>query len=301
MTNLIGTHDGVFHADEVFACAALLLMHEEMGIVRSRDPEVLSECAFVVDVGGVYDPVKNRYDHHQRGFDRRRENGVKFSSFGLVWERLGQCLVLSSFDSYCDEVAIAAEVDRCLVQPIDALDNGQPLYSGGEPCFEDISGFSVSRVISSFNLTWGESHTDTPENAFWTAMEVAQSILKRQILQARATVADQEEVEQASHREIVCLDHAGMRWQPILCAQEEPTYVVFQALDGTWMVQCVPPTVGSFEKRKPLPKAWAGLRDADLAALTVEGAVFCHNGRFIAGAKTFDGAYKMAEMALASE
>ena len=33
---------------------------------RSRDPKVLDECDVVVDVGGVYDPEKMRFDHHQR-------------------------------------------------------------------------------------------------------------------------------------------------------------------------------------------------------------------------------------------
>ena len=35
-------------------------------IVRSRDQTVLDTCDIVVDVGGVYDPSMQRYDHHQR-------------------------------------------------------------------------------------------------------------------------------------------------------------------------------------------------------------------------------------------
>ena len=35
--------------------------------------------------------------------------------------------------------------------------------------------------------------------------------------------------------------------------------------------------------KKKLPKAWAGLRNEELAAVTgVEDAIFCHTGRFIA-------------------
>lgn len=34
--------------------------------IRTRDPAVLDTCDVVVDVGGVYDPAKNRFDHHQR-------------------------------------------------------------------------------------------------------------------------------------------------------------------------------------------------------------------------------------------
>ena len=33
---------------------------------RSRDMKILDTCDIVVDVGGVYDHSKKRYDHHMR-------------------------------------------------------------------------------------------------------------------------------------------------------------------------------------------------------------------------------------------
>ena len=64
----IGTHDGAFHCDEVLACSLLKMLPEYQNseIVRSRNKGMLSECDIVVDVGGVYDASKLRYDHHQR-------------------------------------------------------------------------------------------------------------------------------------------------------------------------------------------------------------------------------------------
>lgn len=58
--------------------------------MRSRDPEVLSNCDVVIDVGGVYEPDNNRYDHHQRGFTEVFGHGfnTKLSSAGggvVVW------------------------------------------------------------------------------------------------------------------------------------------------------------------------------------------------------------------------
>jgi uncharacterized UPF0160 family protein len=65
------------------------------------------------------------------------------------------------------------------------------------------------------------------------------------------------------------------------------------------MIHTVPVSVESFDARADLPAAWAGLRDADLAAVTgVPDAGFCHNGRFIAAAKSFDGILEMARQAL---
>jgi uncharacterized UPF0160 family protein len=64
----IGTHDGSFHCDEALACALLRMLPEyaHAPIIRSRDEGVLAECAIVVDVGGVFDVNRRRFDHHQR-------------------------------------------------------------------------------------------------------------------------------------------------------------------------------------------------------------------------------------------
>jgi uncharacterized UPF0160 family protein len=66
------------------------------------------------------------------------------------------------------------------------------------------------------------------------------------------------------------------------------------------MIHTVPVSTENFDARADLPAAWAGLRDADLAAVTgVADAGFCHNGRFIAAAKSYDSIRTMARLALA--
>ncbi len=63
----VATHPGGFHADDVFAIAALRLVHGDLEVVRSRDPEVLAAADLRVDVGGRYAPATGDFDHHQRG------------------------------------------------------------------------------------------------------------------------------------------------------------------------------------------------------------------------------------------
>ena len=55
---------------------------------RTRDPAILDTCTIVVDVGGVYDESKQRFDHHQRGFTEIFGHGfnTKLSSAGLVYK-----------------------------------------------------------------------------------------------------------------------------------------------------------------------------------------------------------------------
>ena len=60
-------------------------------IKRSRDPSILDTCDIVVDVGGIYDVAKQRFDHHQRGFSEvfGHEFNTKLSSAGLVYKCVG--------------------------------------------------------------------------------------------------------------------------------------------------------------------------------------------------------------------
>ena len=56
------THDGKFHADDVFAVATLLLIlrreSPSVSIVRSRDSALVARADFVIDVGGQYNEEK---------------------------------------------------------------------------------------------------------------------------------------------------------------------------------------------------------------------------------------------------
>jgi len=53
-------------------------------------------------------------------------------------------------------------------------------------------------------------------------------------------------------------------------------------------------------KARLLPAAWAGLTGKDLEAVSgVIGATFCHNGLFVAAARTREAALEMARIAVA--
>ena len=173
----IGTHNGIFHADDCFAVAAILSLskgpHE---IVRTRDDAVLDTCDVVVDVGGVHAPARGRFDHHQRGGAGKRENGVPFSSFGLIWQHFGAAI--------CgDDERVAAKVDCTLVQSVDAADCGIDLQ--GAPLMEGVRSFSVSGAISLLNPTWEEEGDF--DGAFASAVEMAELVLRRAIASARGS------------------------------------------------------------------------------------------------------------------
>ena len=115
------THSGSFHADDVFALATITLAlsgsNEEWNIVRTRDEAIIQMGDLVVDVGGIYDPSKGRFDHHQEGVTEVHDDGIPFASFGLVWKKYGLSLCGGS-------ESVFKKINLDLVIPIDAHDNG---------------------------------------------------------------------------------------------------------------------------------------------------------------------------------
>lgn len=65
------THDGIFHADEIFAVMLLgYYLEGELSILRTRDKNIIDEYiddenVYLVDVGGIHDSSKLCFDHHQ--------------------------------------------------------------------------------------------------------------------------------------------------------------------------------------------------------------------------------------------
>ena len=66
------THGGIFHADEVFATAILATLGD---VTVMRVFTVPADTrAFVYDIG------RGKYDHHQKGGNGARENGIPSAS-----------------------------------------------------------------------------------------------------------------------------------------------------------------------------------------------------------------------------
>lgn len=92
--NIIGTHSGAFHCDEALAVAMLTSLPEmaPYGVVRSRNSEIHEAADILVDVGGIFDEEKKRFDHHQGSFHGTfsADHTVRLSSAGLVYKYYGR-------------------------------------------------------------------------------------------------------------------------------------------------------------------------------------------------------------------
>lgn len=283
---VIATHNGNFHADDVFAVAALKRIYPSAKLIRTRDMAVLEQADIVLDVGGVYDADKGRFDHHQRGGAGARDNGIPYSSFGLMWQKYGLELCEGN-----QEVTDA--VDKNLVSVIDAIDCG---HVDGP-----LTGVSLSQTISMFNPTWEEQGDF--DACFEEAVGFASRVLARFIAAAKGGVNAKsivaEAIEKAADPRVIVLEKFTPWKTTVLNLSQDALFMIYPSQTGEWRIQTVPVELGSFEDRKKLPAAWAGLSGEALQEVTgLDDAMFCHNGLFIAGCESFESTMKMAKMAL---
>jgi len=95
----IGTHDGLCECDEVLACFLLKQLddYKTAEIIRTSDDNILESCDIVVDIGGIYDLDKLRFDTHQSDFDISMNTlypnkpwTTKLTSAGLIYAHYGE-------------------------------------------------------------------------------------------------------------------------------------------------------------------------------------------------------------------
>jgi len=284
---LIVTHNEKFHADEIFACAVLLLVYKDSEIIRSRDEANFKKADIRVDVGEKNNPETLDFDHHQRGGAGFRENGFPYASFGLVWKEFGPKI--------CENKEVVEKVDRKLVQTIDALDFGYDFFD-----YSKIYPYTISDVIAAFNPSWKEE--DNSDKIFFELLEFAKKIIEREIIKAQAILDAKDFVKNAikyspSFKYLI-LDK-NCPWKDVIKYDEDFLYVIFPSSDNKWMAQAVPDKYKSFQNKKDFPESWAGLRSEDLQKVTgVEDALFCHPNKFICAAESKEGVIKMVELAL---
>ncbi len=311
------THNGIFHADDVFAVATLRILLEKkvfkniekggitktivssdtnIKIIRTRDEEIINTGDYVVDVGYQYNANKERFDHHQKGGAGKRENSIPYASFGLVWKKYGKKITGSE--------KVAEAIDKVLIAYIDATDNGivftKSIFEGYEP-------YTVFNVISAMNILAKNDPVDS-DKVFLKAVEVAQEILQCEIQKRKKKVNDQKNFEKIyakqiskgeDPRVIVLPTHISFSAKHFL----EPLFVVYKRSDGGWAAEGIDTesTKDPFERRAYFPKSWAGKTDGEIVKESgVVDAVFCHNGTHFIAAKSKKGALDMVKIALDS-
>lgn len=292
------THSGSFHSDDVFAAATLHLYYKKIKksyrLIRTVNSEIIKTGTIVFDIGGEYDEEKNLFDHHQKGGAGKRENGIPYAAFGLVWKKFGSII--------CENEEISKLIDIHLVQAIDAGDNGvnisSNIYDGVHPVF-------VQNLLQSFNPTYKEDYIST-DKRFDEAMSIAMLYLERVIHQTKIQYNISQHVKEIYHnqdnKEILIVEESFGRNELTIAVNDLVSVLYFiypsKREDG-WNICAARVSLDSFESKKPFPESWRGLQGENLAKISgVETAYFCHNSGFLCAAKTREDAVLLAKKSL---
>lgn len=295
------THQNGFHADDVMAYAILQEVLTRRGetweITRTRDRAIIDAADIVFDVGEEYDPVRNRYDHHQKGRAGARDNGVLYASAGLIWKHFGREL--------CSNADVWQMVDKQMIQLLDASDSGQDYLSLK---FPDSGYTNLSSHIGSFEPTMFEKKP--PEillDCFENAAQFARGVLQRLVHNyegvSRAFQEASDIYRNANDKQILVFqkNYERQTWKSLAIYPEIIFAVYPNELSGGWKVEAIPKRVNTLESRKLAPQSWHGLRANDLQQVSgVADATFCHPSGFLFGAVSFEGAMQLAKLALES-
>ncbi|XP_032683070.1 UPF0160 protein MYG1, mitochondrial-like isoform X2 [Odontomachus brunneus] len=315
----IGTHNGVFHCNEVFACVLLKLLPQYMNatIVRSRDQDILDKCDIVVDVGGVYDHSAHRYDHHMREFRQtlhtvlknpNYDDLIKLSSAGLIYCHFGHEILRNLFPEVKDEdiEAIFKYIYDTLIVEINDIDT----YSGGKQLYSTCT--NLSSQVKHLNPPWNSTNMNE-EGQFEKAMALVLDVFMNFVTRAEKIWLPAKEVVRNAVANRFTVDPSGeiielsepVPWEEhLFTLEEELTLIpsikfVIYSRKGENRVQAVPSRYTDHRCRFDLPNKWWGLRDDTLvAACGIEGAIFVHATGFIGGHKTRDGTLAMTREAL---
>ena len=270
------THNGKFHADDVFSAALLLYLNPEIRIFRgNRVPEDFA--------GIVFDIGRGRYDHHQKD-SRIRENGIPYAAFGLLWEELGA-------DILGEE--LAEKFDESFVQPLDNNDNT------GEKN-------ELASLIGSFNPAWDSE--DNNDEAFFQAVSVAGMILdhkfERYLGNERADQRVNELLKAKEEQSLENTEDSRILVLPefVPCqkrlSETQIAFVIFPSNRGGY---CIQPQKKEYSMnyKCSFPSEWLGLEGEELVQATgLESSSFCHKGGFLMTMGTLEDALEACRISL---
>ncbi len=294
------THSGGFHADEVMSSVILTRLFPDAQLVRSRAADWITPAPgrIIYDVGGAYDAGAGIFDHHQRGAPTRAD-GRPYSSFGLVWQHFGREYLTAFGIAEADLDAVHASFDASFVLPVDLVDNGALSVSDAGA----LSGMTLPGLIETLKPVFDDTDPQAEDRAFATALSIARSFVEARVARSAAKLRAEGMVRQAiadaGEGRILELP-MGMPFRPaVVKAGADHLLFVVNPRGKDWSLGGIRRADEGFELRADLPAAWAGLTGPALEeACGVPGAVFCHNGRFIAAAQTREAALAMAELAV---
>ena len=289
------THAGAFHADDVFATVILEKVFGDIVLCRVYEVENNHNKEII-----VFDIGEGQYDHHQKGGNGVRYNGVPYAACGLIWSQYGRIVVSDIVRKYRLLEMVWSSIDTNLIQGIDAVDNGKM-----PKCKYPVQCVNISKVIAEFNPCWtSEVDQDT---AFLKAVEFARIVfdnaIENAVANAKGMIEVEKYIEENENDEILILP-CHIKWQEAIKFSQSDNakriaFVIYPSIRGGYCWQTV--NYHGMPK-KNVPREWWGIRNSPLQILTgIKTASFCHQEGFMGGAETIEDTIEMVKIALSQQ
>ena len=282
------THSGTMHADEVFATAFLELYKGDVSVFRTTTVGEVDDSVLVYDIG------RGKYDHHQIDAEKR-DNGITYSSFGLLWREFGKSFLEKNDFSNIDD--LWNEIDKDLVEGIDADDNG--FFPKIEANYRVKT---LPNVIKLFNPSFDSGEDESTQ--FLKAVNLAKTIIEEEIYYVNGKVI-------ASHRINEIIEDSDPNSKYLILDEFLPyeeailnnpntgnlLFVAFPSNRGGYAIKTLPKSLDDKTARMPFPEEWAGLQDKELESVSkIPGLRFCHTARFIVSCNTIECVYQVLDL-----
>ncbi len=287
------THSGTMHADDVFATAFLELYLKEIQVFRasSIDQKDQGKEIYIYDIG------RGKFDHHQEDA-QKRSNGISYSSIGLLWKEYGKDYLHREQIQNSEEVY--EEVDKNLIEGIDAIDNG--IFPKIEANYKVKT---ICDVIKLFNPSYQSQQEESIQ--FLKAVNVAKEIFLEEIKTEEGKIKAKKQVLEKLSKiknHTLILEEFMPYEETILKEKEgqEIAFVIYPSNRGGYAIKTVPKSMEDKTKKVEFPEEWAGLEKEELEKISgIKGIEFCHRGRFLVTCKTKEIAQKIVEVVLKKE
>ncbi|KAF7683658.1 UPF0160 protein [Astathelohania contejeani] len=299
------THDEKFHLDEVLSSVILKRIYPDAKITRSRNNEIINSGDIVYDVGGIFDPTKKRFDHHQPTFHETYspKYNIKLSSSGLIYKYFTDEFfktygVESTHEHYKE---LVEEVYETYFLSADAHDNGYQITG-------DIVPRTLAAMVGNFNSN--QKFSKEQDEAFYRAMEFVEKDLNmymsEKINNWLPSINHLDAIVKKSEGPIL-IDDSSFHFDSIdLILKVEKKYgkdikYVITEHRNNYKIYAVPKRARYFENKVPLKKEWGGLRDEELEKVSgIKGAKFVHASGFIGICTNLKGALEMCKKSMES-
>jgi len=304
-TKNIVTHNGGFHADEVFAYVMLKKIYPDNKLIRSRDMEEIEKADIAIDVGKIYNPSKNRFDHHQENCSENYTKGIDIpmSSAGMVYKTYGRKFLEMSIGRQVGDNFLF-EFYKNIIMEVDAIDNGVKQEQGNK--FFINTG--VTRMVNRFNSDDSTNH-EKQYKAFMKAVEYVEMIVSIIIedlnesdkLIQEETLKINKLLDERKDNNYIVIDFDCKNWYTCIKNYEYKNkkkniidWIVYQSgsteneqnANNEWKIK----TVGARAKK---------LKDEQYLKTNMKNPddfIFVHKALFVASSKTFESAIDIVNL-----